>query len=110
MWHGDVAGRLAALARLSTTLGRGPSAVERGAAASRARGSHAFALAVLALLVGTLLAAGITHGDASHAFANAGVPDPRPRVAPAVFDGGVSADADVGPRPTTLETRFQELR
>jgi serine/threonine-protein kinase len=112
LWHADVGDRLAALARLST-FGHGAGEVARRRRPPR-RGRQMVALAGAALLCGTLLAAGVTHGDATRAFATTPPAPQRPRVAPVVFggeaDAGVTVDADLPPPPTTLETRFQELR
>jgi serine/threonine protein kinase len=115
LWHADVTARLAALARISTTLGHGAAAVESsGARRPRRRGGQAIALAGLALICGTLLAAGVTHGDAVRAFATTPRPASPPRAARAVYgvepDAGAGVDAGAGPLPATLETRFQELR
>jgi serine/threonine-protein kinase len=115
LWHADVADRLAALARLPTTLGHGAGAVEDGGPRRpRRRGGQAVVLAGVALLCGTLLAAGVTHGDAARAFATTRRPAAPPPAAPALFgvdfDAGVTVDAGAAPVPATLETRFQELR
>ena len=112
LWHADVGDRLAALARLSTTLGHGAGEATRRRP-PRGGGRRMVALAGAALLCGTLLAAGVTHGDATRAFATTPPAPPR-RVAPIIFDGepdaGVAVDAELPLAPTTLETRFQELR
>jgi len=112
LWHADVGDRLAALARLST-FGHGAGEATRRRRAPR-RGRQMVALAGAALLCGTLLAAGVTHGDATRAFATTPPAPPRARAAPVVFDGepdgGAAVDAELPPAPTTLETRFQELR
>jgi serine/threonine-protein kinase len=116
-WHADVAGRLAALARLPTTLGHGAAALEDGGTIGRAprrRGAGAVALAGAALLGGTLLAAHLTRGDAARALAHTRAVAAPARGAPALFadepDAGVITDGGATPLGTTLETRFQELR
>jgi serine/threonine-protein kinase len=115
LWHTNVAGRLAALARVSTTLGHGVGAFEdAGARRSLRGGARALAFAVVALLGGTLFAARLTRGDATRALAPTAAAAASPPVAPALFgggpDAGLGADAGAAPLGTTLETRFQELR
>jgi serine/threonine-protein kinase len=119
-WRGPLPPPLEA--GVPTTLGHGAGALEAASSALRLprRRGAAFALIGAAALAGTVLAAGLTRGDAARAL-----DPPRARLAgtatraarvPAVLvsvargpDAGAPVDGGA-PLGTTLETRFQELR
>jgi serine/threonine-protein kinase len=126
-WRADLARAWADL-RFATTLGHGAAALEhvdseRLHRPARRRGGAAAALVGAAALAGTLLAAGLTRGDAARASAEAprsavstSAPvAPRAQTLLVTFgnapDAGAVPDAGAAtPLRATLETRFQELR
>jgi serine/threonine-protein kinase len=111
-WRADAGWPFSALARLSTTLGHGAGALEDGALDRVPRHHGGRALALLgAAALGTLVAAGLTRGDAARATA-AVAPEPPPRALATGLepDAGIGPDGGATPLGATLETSYQELR